>query len=78
MRKRCEILQPRIQVYGDAAIISYTLFVRAVQDGQVQHLSHNESRVFYNFGGADAPDWKLVYCHKSPIATAGSMGVLRG
>jgi len=73
-----EVLQPRIQVYGDAAIISYTLFVRAMQGGRVQHFSHNESRVFYNFGEADAPDWKLVHCHKSPIATPDSMAVLRG
>ncbi len=72
-----EILQPRIQVYGDTAIITYTLFVRAVQGGRVQHLSHNESRVYHNFGAADAPDWKLVHCHKSPIATASSLKVLR-
>ena len=73
-----EILQPRIQIYGDTAIISYTLFVRAVQGGRVQHLSHNETRVFHNFGDADTPDWKLVHCHKSPIATGESMSVLRG
>ncbi len=73
-----EVLQPRIQVYGDTAIVSYTLFVRAAGDGRVQHLSHNESRVFHNFGSEDAPDWKLVHCHKSPIATAGGPGVLRG
>ena len=78
LRIEHEILQPRIQVYGDTAIISYTLFVRVVQGGRVQHLSHNESRVFHNFGAADAPDWKLVHCHKSPIATTASAGVLRG
>ncbi len=73
-----EILQPRIQIYGDTAIISYTLFVRVVLGGRVRHLSHNESRVFHNFGDEKAPDWKLVHCHKSPIATAESMSVLRG
>ena len=72
-----EILQPRIQVYGPTAIISYTLLVRVVQGGQVRHLSHNESRVFHNFGQDDGPDWKLVHCHKSPIATAASASVLR-
>ena len=77
LRIEHEILQPRIQVYGDTAILSYTLFVRAVQGGRVQHFSHNESRVFHNFGSADAPDWKLVHCHKSPIATSGSLDVLR-
>jgi len=78
LRIEHEILQPRIQVYGDTAIISYTLFVRVVQGGHVRHLSHNESRVFHNFGDDNAPDWKLVHCHKSPIATAESMSVLRG
>ena len=73
-----EVLQPHIQVYGNVAIISYTLFVRAVQGGRVQHLSHNESRVFHNFGNAETPDWRLVHCHKSPIATADSIAVLRG
>ena len=73
-----EILQPRIQVYGATAILTYTLFVRVLQGGRVQHLSHNETRVFHNFGDADAPNWKLVHCHKSPIVTAGSAGVVRG
>ncbi len=73
-----EILQPRIQRYGDTAIISYTLFVRIRQDGRVRHLSHNESRVFHNFGSENIPDWKLVHCHKSPIATAASVAILRG
>jgi len=77
LRIEHEILQPRIQVYGDTAIISYTLFVRSVQSGQVRHLSHNESRVFHNFGSQAAPDWKLVHCHKSPLVTAGSAGVVR-
>ncbi len=73
-----EILQPRIQAYGDTAILTYTLLVRTVQGGRVRHLSHNETRVFHNFGDAASPDWKLVHCHKSPIATAGSAGVVRG
>jgi hypothetical protein len=40
--------------------------------------SHNETRVFHDFGTANAPQWKLVHCHKSPIATADSLDVLRG
>jgi ketosteroid isomerase-like protein len=73
-----EILQPRVQVYGDTAIVTYTLLIRAVSGAGISHRSHNETRVFHNFGTADAPQWKLVHCHKSPVATAESMTVLRG
>ena len=72
-----EILQPRVQIYGKTAIVTYTLLIRAVSGAGVTHKSHNETRVFHNFGTADAPEWKLVHCHKSPVATAESMAVLR-
>ncbi len=72
-----EILQPRVQVYGDTAIVTYTLFVRAMQGGRVQHVSHNETRVFHNFGDDASPEWKLVHCHKSPIVTQGSLRIVR-
>jgi ketosteroid isomerase-like protein len=73
-----EILQPRVQIYGNTAIVTYTLLIRAVGEGGVVHKSHHESRVFYNFGSADAPQWKLVHCHKSPLITSESVAVLRG
>jgi ketosteroid isomerase-like protein len=72
-----EILQPRIQDFGRTVIVTYTLLIRAVSDTGVAHKSHNETRVFHDFGTADAPQWKLVHCHKSPVATAESMAVLR-
>lgn len=72
-----EVLQPRVQVYGDTAIITYTLFIRALGPDTVTHKSHHETRVFHNFGNATTPDWKLVHCHKSPIATSDSLHVLR-
>jgi ketosteroid isomerase-like protein len=72
-----EILQPQVQVYGDTAIATYTLLIRAVGEGGVVHKSHHETRVFHNFGSAGAPQWKLVHCHKSPIATPDSLSVLR-
>ena len=72
-----EILQPRVQIYGDTAIVTYTLLIRASGGAGVRHKSHNETRVFHDFGTGDEPQWKLVHCHKSPIATAGSTGVLR-
>jgi len=72
-----EVLQPRIQDFGDTVIVTYTLLIRAVNESGVQHESHNETRVFHNFGTDAAPEWKLVHCHKSPIATADSLSVLR-
>lgn len=72
-----EILQPRVQVYGAAAIVTYTMLLRIRDADGVAHRSHNETRVFHNFGSDDEPMWKLVHCHKSPIATAASMDVLR-
>ncbi len=75
---RHEILQPRVQVYGKTAIVTYTLLIRGISEQDVVHKSHHETRVFVNFGDTDTPEWKLVHCHKSPIATAESMQVLRG
>jgi ketosteroid isomerase-like protein len=72
-----EILQPRVQLFGDTAIVTYTLLLRSVGPEGVSHRSHNETRVFHNYGTAAAPQWKLVHCHKSPIATPDSRHVLR-
>ncbi len=72
-----EVLQPRLQLYGRTAIITYTLLLRIVGEGQVSHQSHNETRVFHDFGDDNDPVWKLVHCHKSPIATDKSLSVLR-
>jgi hypothetical protein len=72
-----EILQPRIQIYSQTAIVTYTLLIRTAGDEGVTHQSHNETRVFHNFGSEEAPHWKLVHCHKSPLVTADSRAVLR-
>jgi len=72
-----EVLNPHVQVYGPTAIVTFTLMVRAASPGNVVHKSHNETRVFHDFGNAEKPEWKLVHCHKSPIATPGSLPVLR-
>ena len=61
-RTEHEILQPRVQRYGDTAIVTYTLLVRSVREGAVTRTQHNETRVFHRF----ADGWKLVHCHKSP------------
>lgn len=72
-----EVLQPRVQIYGATAVVTYTLLLRAEGKDAVTHRSHNETRVFHNFGTDDEPTWKLVHCHKSPIATADSLRILR-
>jgi len=72
-----EVLNPHVQVYGPTAIVTFTLMVRAASPGNVVHKSHNETRVFHDFGTAEKPEWKLVHCHKSPIATPDSLPVLR-
>lgn len=61
-RTEHEILQPRIQVYGDTAIVTYTLLVRSVRGATVTRTQQNETRVFHRFDDG----WKLVHCHKSP------------
>jgi len=72
-----EILQPWVQDFGATVVVTYTLLIRAVSESGVVHKSHNETRVFHDFGTAGAPQWKLVHCHKSPVATDDSVAVLR-
>ncbi len=60
---RYDLLEPRIQRYGDTAIVSYTLMLsRVEEDGRISHQSHNESRVLVKQKGA----WQVVHVHKSP------------
>jgi ketosteroid isomerase-like protein len=58
-----EVLQPKLQLYGDVAIITFTLLMRYTTSDGVRHTEHNETRVFHR-----RPDgWQLVHCHKSPM-----------
>ena len=57
-----DILEPRLQLYGDTAVVSYTLMFSAAKDGQVSHRTHNESRVLIKREG----EWQIVHVHKSP------------
>ena len=72
-----EILNPRVQLLGDTAIATYTLFIRGIGREGTTYRSHHETRVFHNYGTPEQPDWKLVHCHKSPITTAESIAVVR-
>ena len=46
-----EILQPRVQRYGDTAIVTYTLLVRSLRGADVTRTQQNETRVFQRFAG---------------------------
>lgn len=58
-----EVLQPKVQRYGDVAIVTYTLLMRYTTSDGVRHTEHNETRVFHR----KPEGWKLVHCHKSPM-----------
>jgi ketosteroid isomerase-like protein len=58
-----EVLAPKVQLFGDVAIASYTLLMRYATAAGVHHTEHNETRVFHR--GDDG--WQLVHCHKSPM-----------
>lgn len=60
---RYDLLEPRLQLYGDTAIVSYTFMLTiAGEEGDITHRSHNESRVLVK-----AEDgWQVVHVHKSP------------
>ncbi len=60
---RYDLLEPRLQLYGDTAVVSYTfMLTSADEDGQLTHRTHNESRVLVK--GEDG--WQVVHVHKSP------------
>lgn len=59
---RYDLLEPRLQLYGDTAIVSYTFMLTTARDGKISHRTHNESRVLVKEDGG----WKVVHVHKSP------------
>ncbi|HSM58497.1 MAG TPA: nuclear transport factor 2 family protein [Candidatus Sulfomarinibacteraceae bacterium] len=59
---RYDLLEPRLQLYGDTAIVSYTFMLSTARDGHIEHSSHNESRVLIR----QEDGWKVVHVHKSP------------
>ena len=64
---RFDLLEPRLQLYGDTAIVSYTFMLsRAKPEGGVEHRTHNESRVLIKRDG----QWQIVHVHKSPAWSA--------
>jgi len=64
---RFDLLEPRLQLYDDTAIVSYTFMLsRARPEGGVEHRTHNESRVLVKRDG----QWQVVHVHKSPAWSA--------
>ena len=59
---RYDLLEPRLQLYGDTAIVSYTFMLTVADEGEITHYSHNESRVLVKKGD----EWQVVHVHKSP------------
>jgi hypothetical protein len=63
---RYDLWEPRLQLYGDTAVVSYT-FMLSIADGDtISHRQHNESRVLIR--GEEG--WKIVHVHKSPAWAA--------
>jgi len=60
---RFDLLEPRLQLYGDTAIVSYTFMLTIAKNGVLEHRSHNESRVLIKADNV----WKVVHVHKSPV-----------
>ena len=59
---RYDLLEPRLQLYGDTAIVSYTFMLTVANEAGIRHTSHNESRVLVRRDG----QWQVVHVHKSP------------
>ncbi|HEY4690475.1 MAG TPA: nuclear transport factor 2 family protein [Anaerolineae bacterium] len=63
---RYDLLEPRLQIYDDVAIVSYTLMVSRVTENGITHRAHNESRVLIKRDDR----WQVVHVHKSPAWSA--------
>jgi len=59
---RYDLWEPRLQLYGNTAVVSYTFMLTIATDAGITHRSHNESRVLIK--GDDG--WQIVHVHKSP------------
>jgi hypothetical protein len=59
---RYDLWEPRLQRYGDTAVVSYTFMLSIVSDEGIVHQTHNESRVLVKAENG----WQIVHVHKSP------------
>lgn len=59
---RYDLLEPRLQLYGSTAVVTYTFMLTIATETGITHRTHNESRVLIK--GDDG--WQVVHVHKSP------------
>ena len=59
---RYDLLEPRLQLYGHTAVVSYTFMLSRASEGGISHRLHNESRVLIK----GESGWQVVHVHKSP------------
>ncbi len=59
---RFDLLEPRLQLYGDAAVATYTFMLTVAGPDGLRHRSHNETRVLVR----REDGWRVVHVHKSP------------
>jgi ketosteroid isomerase-like protein len=59
---RFDMLTPRVQVYGDTGIVTYTRLMTYDEGGRPRWTTFNETRVFVRQDGA----WKMAHFHRSP------------
>ena len=59
---RYDLWEPRLQLYGDAAVVSYTFMLSQAGPEGIIHRQHNESRVLIKMDQG----WQVVHVHKSP------------
>ena len=60
--ERFDILTPRIQIYGDTGVVTYTRLMTFDDAGKPRWQTYNETRVFAKLDAA----WKMVHFHRSP------------
>jgi ketosteroid isomerase-like protein len=59
---RFDMLNPRVQVYGETGIVTYTRLMTYDDNGQPRWTTCNETRVFVRQDG----QWKMAHFHRSP------------
>lgn len=62
---RLDIVNPRVQIYGNVAIATYTLVVTRSDEEGIRFHTTNETRVFVREDGR----WMMVHFHKTPIGS---------
>lgn len=59
---RFDIITPRVQLYGDTGIVTYTRLMTYEENGKPRWQTFNETRVFVRLEGK----WKMAHFHRSP------------